>query len=111
MNDDKGPTGPPSLPNGYRQGVVTAITVFLGFSMAFLQFWGIENPGDWTLGGALSAITIGAGILVQLAALFRALDVRDEDVIRYQGTVNLFRAGVVVVLVGVVASILVAAHV
>ena len=34
------------VPSGYRQGVVTAITVFLGFSLAFLRFWGIENPGS-----------------------------------------------------------------
>jgi hypothetical protein len=101
---------PSTLPAGYRQGVVTAITVFLGFSMAFLQFWGIENPGDWTFGGVLCAILIAAGTLVQLAALFRALDVRDEEVTRYERTVALFRTGVVVVMVGVVASILVAAR-
>ena len=103
------PSQPSPLPHGYRQGVVTAITVFLGFSMAFLRFWGIENPGEWTHQGVLSAIIIGVGIILQLASLFRALDVRDDDATRYQRTVKLFGAGVIVVLVGVVASILVAA--
>ena len=97
------------VPSGYRQSVVTAITVILGFSMAFLRFWGIENPGEWTLTAVLAALFIAAGIALQLVALFRALDVRDEDLVHYRVTVRLFRAGVIIVIAGVVASIFSAA--
>ena len=34
-----------SLPQGYRQGIITAITVLLGFSLALFRFWGFEAPG------------------------------------------------------------------
>ena len=37
-----------SPPPGYRQGLITAITVLLGFSLAFLRFWGLEAAGQWT---------------------------------------------------------------
>jgi hypothetical protein len=100
---------PLSLPAGYRQSVVTAITVFVGFSLAFLRFWGIENPGDWTFRAIVSELVVGAGAVVQLVALFRALDIRDDNPARYQRTVKIFAIGVLVVLAGVVASILVAA--
>ena len=33
------------LPVGYRQGVITAITVMLGFSLYFLRFWNFEATG------------------------------------------------------------------
>jgi hypothetical protein len=34
------------LPEGYRQGIITAITVLLGFSLALFRFWGFETPGS-----------------------------------------------------------------
>jgi hypothetical protein len=32
---------------GYRQGIITAITVLLGFSLAFLRFWGDTPTPDY----------------------------------------------------------------
>jgi hypothetical protein len=37
---------PSSVPQGYRQGLITAITVLLGFSLAFLRSWGFEASGE-----------------------------------------------------------------
>ncbi|MEI9865016.1 MAG: hypothetical protein WDN00_10765 [Limisphaerales bacterium] len=34
-----------SLPHGYRQGIITAITVLLGFTLGFFRFWGLNRPG------------------------------------------------------------------
>jgi hypothetical protein len=65
-------TAKPSVPQAYRQGLVTAITVFLGFSLSFMRFWSFENPGDWSWQGILSACILAAGIGVQLFALFRS---------------------------------------
>jgi hypothetical protein len=41
---DVNETAKPAVNQGYRQGLVTAITVFLGFSLSFMRFWSFENP-------------------------------------------------------------------
>ena len=46
MPTDDSPTPPRGLPVGYRQGVISAITVVLGFSLLFLRFWGFELEGE-----------------------------------------------------------------
>jgi len=79
-----------ALPEGYRAALVTAITVFLGFSLYFLRYWGLENPDKWTVKGAIAAGVVVLGIAVQLVALFRSLDIRDNDRKRYSATVNFF---------------------
>ncbi|MGO4842805.1 hypothetical protein AB4144_62090, partial [Rhizobiaceae sp. 2RAB30] len=56
------------LPQGYRQGVITAISVMLGFSLYFLRFWSLEASGDWTLVTFLAAIPI----FLSIAFLFMA---------------------------------------
>jgi hypothetical protein len=111
LMDQLVPPATPSaaLPQGYRQGFITAITVFLGFSLSFLRFWSLERPGEWTLKGILCACIIAVGIFVQLIALFRALGVRDDQSVRYAATVRYFFLGVVIVVIGVVATIIVAA--
>jgi predicted RND superfamily exporter protein len=94
--------GQKPLPQGYRQGLVTAITVFLGFSLSFVRFWNFETFGHWTWSGVIPACLVAAGILVQLLALYRSLDVRDDDPTRYAATVRCFFAGILVVVVGLV---------
>jgi drug/metabolite transporter superfamily protein YnfA len=91
-----------ALPQGYREGLVTAISVFLGFSLYFARWWNLEHPDEWTWQGVVPACIVGAGIVVQLIALYRSLDVRDENEARYRRTVQYFFSGVLIVLVGVV---------
>ncbi len=38
MNDPTPGKQRKPLPNGYHQGIVTAVTIFIGFSLAFLRF-------------------------------------------------------------------------
>ena len=95
---------PSGLPVGYRQGLVTAIALFLSLSIAFLRFWSFEAPGSWTRASIGAAMLTGAGIVLQLVALFRALDVRDEVLSRYRATVRTFLAGVVIAIVGAAIS-------
>jgi hypothetical protein len=113
MTDSKDNTmhsaAPRFVPNGYRQGFVTGSTVFLSFSLAFLRYWAIESQEPWNAGGVATATIFAAGIIVQLYALFRALDVRDEEVARYVTTVRCFFSGVAIMVIGLFASILVAA--
>jgi hypothetical protein len=96
------------LPQGYRQGLVTAITVFLGFSLSFTQFWHFEAGGEWTAGGAVAAGIVAVGIVLQLVALYRALELRDDEPGRYAGTVRWFFLGISVVVAGVLVATVVA---
>lgn len=98
-----------SLPQGYRQGLVTAITVFVGFSLAFMRFWSLETGGAWTWKGFFAAAIIGGGVVVQLYALWRSLELTDDEPARYTSTVRWFFVGVATVIVGVMAAIIVAA--
>jgi hypothetical protein len=98
----------PGLPQGYRQGLVTAITVFLGFSLSFVRFWNFEHAGAWTWIGVIPACIIATGTVVQLVALYRSLELVDDEPARYAATVRCFFAGIVVVVVGVVIATIVA---
>jgi hypothetical protein len=94
------------IPDGYRQSITTAITVSLGFSLTFLQtFWRVKEKGGWTIMEVVSELVIVTGILLQVAALFRALHVLDNRMTRYMKTVRCFEAGIIVVISGVMMSI------
>lgn len=97
------------MPTGYRQAVVTAIALFSSLSIAFLRFWSFEAPGSWTLASTAAAILTSAGTVLQLIALFRALDVRDDLLFRYRVTVRIFFAGTVIVIIGATVSSIVLA--
>jgi len=68
-----------ALPPGYREGLLTAITVFVAFTLAFLKYWSLETPGRWTWLGILSVAPLALGLALQLVALFRSLDLRDDE--------------------------------
>jgi hypothetical protein len=96
-----------TVPLGYRQGIITAIAVFIGFSLAFLRYWGFEAPGDWTPESLASAAIIVISIVLQVLALFRSLDVRDDEVGRYRVTVRWLAAAVILLALGVMVSLVV----
>ena len=93
-----------SLPQGYRQGIITAITVLLGFTLAFLRFWGFEAEGAWTYKSFTTAIGLTLALLLQCAALFRSLRVQDDDLEEYRVTVGVFVASVVVLVANLVIA-------
>jgi hypothetical protein len=101
------PTGasPPDLPQGYRQGLITAITVLLGFSLAFLRFWGLEAAGRWSLRSVLSTGPLVVAVVLQLLALFRSLRPEDQDVREYRATVRWFVASAIVMLLGLLFAL------
>jgi hypothetical protein len=106
-NDPGRATPATPLPQGYRQGVVTAITVFLGFSLSFIRFWNFEGDGRWTWIEVLPALIVGAGTAVLLVALHRALQVEDDQREHYSSTVRYFFYGIGVVVVGVIVATIV----
>ena len=93
------------VPDGYRTGFITALSVFLGFSLAFLRFWTLEAPGEWSPHSVAAASILVVSIVFLLIALFRALSVRDNEESHYRVTVRWFLAGVLVLIVGVGVSI------
>jgi hypothetical protein len=94
------PTERRPLPNGYRQGIITAITVLLGFSLLFLRFWSFEAPGRWAPDSIVAGLLLGASIVLQLVALWRALQVADDDEAEYRKTLRWFLASIITLVVG-----------
>jgi hypothetical protein len=94
------------LPVGYRQGLITAITVLLGFSLTFLRFWGFEAPGQWTLQAILSTAISVLAIVLQLVALYRSLRPEDDDETEYRKTVVWFIVSAAVLLIGLLLALI-----
>jgi uncharacterized membrane protein len=102
--DDNRQQRPPAfaqrtLPVGYRQGIITAITVVLGFTLLFLRYWGFELPGPWTHASIVAAALLILSILVQFVALWRSLRLQDDDVNEYNKTLRWFFFSVITLLI------------
>lgn len=95
---------PDTVPWGYRPGIITAITVFLAFSLAFLRYWGFEAPGPWRVYSVCSACVMAVSVLLQLTALFRSLRLEDVQPAVYRVTVRWFVVAVAVMMVGVLMA-------
>src|SRR5215469_7159004 len=84
------PTPQRGLPIGYRQGVISAITVILGFDLLFLRFWGFELETNWDAITYGSVFVIAVSILGQLVSLWRSLQIEDDDPVEYRKTLRWF---------------------
>ncbi|KAI3593556.1 hypothetical protein D9X30_1283 [Cupriavidus sp. U2] len=100
---------PPTVPSGFRQGIITAITVLLGFSLAFWRFWGFESPGYWSRGSLAAAACLILAVALQILALFRALRVEDDSIPEYRRTVRWFIASALALLAGLTIAMMDAA--
>src|SRR5260370_15447531 len=89
------------LPQGYRQGIITAITVLLGFSLRFLRFWTFEAPGKWTKPSIIAAVLLVLAIGLQFIALSRPLQIADVDEIEYTKNLKWFFSSSLTLLLSV----------
>lgn len=96
---------PQTVPIGYRQGIITAISVVLGFSLQFWRYYGLEAPGAWTWWSVLVAGPLVAAVAMQIMALFRSLRVEDDIVAEYRKTVRWLVASAMLMLCALVGSI------
>ena len=113
MSEDPPKTTRPRapLPAGYRQGIISAITVLLGFSLLFLRYWTFEAPGDWTLASVIATAALAVAIALELVALWRSLRPEDDDEPEYRKTMRWFALSTVVLLASLLLAALIAAHV
>jgi hypothetical protein len=94
-----------SLPPGYRQGLITSITVMLSASILFFRFVVFEpTSGPWTRWGTACAILAGLSILMQLFTLWRALQPGDEQLPVYNVTLRWFGFAVLVLICSLAAD-------
>ncbi|WP_342051483.1 MULTISPECIES: hypothetical protein [unclassified Cupriavidus] len=103
------PPPPPTVPAGFRQGIITAITVLLGFSLAFWRFWGFESTGRWSSLSILAGACLLLAVALQIVALFRALRIEDDAVPEYRRTVRWFIASAFALLIGLAGAMIDAA--
>ena len=102
---------PTPLPAGYRQGVISAITVLLGFSLLFLRYWGFEAPGEWSIASLVATLLLAVAIIIELAALWRSLQPEDDVLTEYRQTLRWFLASIVVLLVSLLLAGLTTSHI
>jgi hypothetical protein len=106
MSESGQPEDPNSIPTGFRSGVITAITVLLGFSFLFLRSWAFELPGEWTISSAMSAILLLLAIVLELVTLWRSLQLKDNHVAEYNVTLRWFLLSAILLLVSLVMAAL-----
>jgi hypothetical protein len=101
----------PCLPAGYRSGIITAITVMLGFSLLFLRSWVFELPGEWTPSSVVAASILLISIVMELIALWRSLQPRDEQPSEYRVTLRWFVTSSITLLLSLIVAGFSYAHV
>lgn len=101
----------PSLPAGYRSGVITAITVMLGFSLLFVRSWVFELPGEWTTSSVIAAALLFVATVLELIALWRSLQPEDEVLKEYRLTLRWFLASTAFLLLSLIIAGFSYAHV
>lgn len=98
-----------SVPAGFRQGLITAITVLLGFSLAFWQFWGLEASGRWNARALFAGVCLLVAVVLEIVSLFRALRIEDDAADEYRKTVQWFIAAALALVVGLAGAMVDAA--
>jgi len=96
-----------TLPQGYREGIITAVTVVLGFTLAFFRFWGFEAPGKWSYKSFFTAVSLVIAMVLQLITLFRAVRLEDDDANEYRKTTRWFFTSAAVLVASLVMALIV----
>jgi hypothetical protein len=93
------------IPPGFRQCLVTAITVFLAFSLAFVKYWSFDTEGVWWWGNLLTEIILIASIILQIYVLARALNINDDKTDEYKKTVRYFLRSICILILSVILGV------
>ena len=105
-----GPRPRVPLPAGYRQGFISAVTLVLGFSLLFLRYWNFEATGVWSAASIAAAALLVLSIFVQLATLWRSLQIEDDDEREYRRTLRFFVASVFTLFASLLLATVATSH-
>jgi hypothetical protein len=83
----------------------------LGFSLLFFRYLDFELPGEWTISSAIAAILMALSILLQFVALWRSLQIKDDDETEYGITLRWFLSSAVILLVSLAPAGLFITHI
>ena len=111
VSDQKTPPPAQPLPAGFRQGIISAITVIIGFSLLFARYWTFEAEGIWGVASLVSAALLAIAIVLEFLALYRALSPADDDLPVYLVTLRLFFGSVLMLAAAIILSGLISAGV
>lgn len=95
--------------NSFRQPMVTAIGIVLGFVLGFTGKWALEPEGEWSTSDFFVGLGLIIGTILLIISLFRILKIdypRDESHSFYKKTLKLFILGLCISFLGVVISLL-----
>jgi len=95
---------PSTIDSTFRNGSLTAIGVVVGFSLGFLSRWA-STPGQWGHADLVAVAAITLGIACQIKALADMLSRNSLSAVRYDRSVRVFMAGLILVAAGVVIAI------
>ena len=93
-----------TIDSTFRNGSLTAMGVVVAFSLGFLSRWA-GLPGSWTGSDIFAVAAITLGVSLQVKALVDMLSVRSLIVVRYNRSVRVFMAGLILVTAGIAAAI------
>ena len=89
-------------PDGYRSGIITALSVLVGFSLSFLRYWAFEAPQEWSWRFSISTVLMIVSMLMQLVALFRSLQIEDHEIAHYRATCRWLVWGVALMILALI---------
>lgn len=92
----------------YRQPMVTAIGIILGFVLGFTGKWATEPVSTTTISDYLVGFGFLASIVLLILALYRILNnnfPKENTGVYYQTTLRLFILGLSLAFIGILASI------
>jgi hypothetical protein len=92
------------VPAGYRESIVGAITVVLGFSLLFMRYWSLEAPGEWDALSFVAEALLAIAILLELYSLWRALRLEDDEASEYRKTLRWFIASIIVLFLSLLLA-------
>jgi hypothetical protein len=98
------PAGTERIEPSFRYGSAIMVGVLAGFSLAFLTNWA-ANPIPWGRNDLFGLVPLCLGVVLELAAVWMLLDHRSLELPRYQRAISAFKAGVVLVGIGVTLAI------
>jgi hypothetical protein len=84
MADDSKPRVP--IPAGFRQGVISAISVILGFSLLLLRYWSFEASGEVTRASVVAWLALLIALLLAQAAFGGLPGLRKAERARWRKT-------------------------